>query len=235
MNVKATLRAIEFCAEQFDFADCMFFTNALVMTRHPRIRVVPIEQIGSSAGYSDFLLTKLVDHVKTSHCLIVQWDGHILDASRWSANFLDYDYIGASWPQFRDGHDVGNGGFSLRSRRLMDACRSAGFIRIHPEDMAIGRTNRNWLEAQGIRFAPRNLADLFSAERSGDLKTAFGYHGVWNMPQALGVDMFWKIYCELDDLGSVRTDFSDIIRYVSRGTGGMSRATRMIMDRVRYM
>ena len=37
------------------------------------------------------------------------------------------DYIGAPWPHFRDGHNVGNGGFSLRSRRLLEACRELPF------------------------------------------------------------------------------------------------------------
>jgi hypothetical protein len=110
------------------------------------MEVVPIAPLRSSAAYSDFLLTGLVDHVDTTHCLVAQWDGHLLDAERWQDAFLDYDYIGASWPQFDDGHDVGNGGFSLRTRRLMDLCRDPAFVPAHPEDVAIGRTNRAWLE-----------------------------------------------------------------------------------------
>lgn len=234
VNVKATLRALEASLAQVAFAQCLLFTDTDVLCDNPEIRIVPIGRIGSSAAYSDFLLNRLVDHVETSHCLVVQWDGHVLDARRWKPAFLDYDYIGASWPQFSDGYDVGNGGFSLRSRGLMEACRAPEFHQIHPEDLAIGRTNRRLLETQGMRFAPRDIADSFAAERAGNVQACFGYHGVFNMPKALGVKAFWQIYGELDNWGTVRHDFNSIFRDVCREPGGLERAVRMLKDRLSY-
>lgn len=146
VNVVATVRALEVCLDQIDFAACKLFTDVLLKPEHPAIQVVPIARISSSVAYSNFLVTKMVDHIETSHCLVVQWDGHVLDGRRWRSEFLDHDYIGARWPQFLDGHDVGNGGFSLRSRRLMLACRDQKFLLGEAEDIAIGRTNRVWLE-----------------------------------------------------------------------------------------
>lgn len=232
VNVRATVLALEACLAQIDFAACKLFTDAQVQPGpdHPRIEVVSIERLTSSAAYSNFLLSRMVDHVDTAHCLVVQWDGHVLDASRWRPEFLDYDYIGASWPQFDDGHDVGNGGFSLRSRRLMEACRDRQFHCDGPEDVAIGRVNRNFLEARGMRFAPSALADLFAAERAGDPATSFGYHGVFNMPRAIGVEAFWQLYRELDDRGTVRHDFASILKDVGCGSGGSLRMIRMIAD-----
>jgi Protein of unknown function (DUF5672) len=235
VNVAATLRALETCIDRVAFADCKLFTDAPVHGRHPEITVVPIERVGSSAAYSHFLLSRLVDHIETSHALVAQWDGHVLDAGRWRPEFLDYDYIGASWPQFDDGHDVGNGGFSLRSRRLMKACREQGFTGCHPEDVAIGRINRQWLEGKGLRFAPRDLADLFAAERAGDLRASFGYHGVWNMPQALGAEAFWQVYRELDDRGTVWTDFPLLLRALLRGSRPLRRAGRLAFDRAAHL
>lgn len=233
VNVAATLRALEASMAQVDFAACLFFTDAAVTPAHPGITIVPIAPLTSAAAYSDFLLTRMVDHVATSHCLIAQWDGHVVDAGRWRADFLDFDYIGASWPQFADGHDVGNGGFSLRSTRLMALCKDGGFLARHPEDVAIGRDNRVWLERQGMRFAPRALADRFSAERAGDVAASFGYHGVWHMPRAIGVAAFWDIYCALDDRGTVRHDFAALLKQVAQEPGGLCRAMRMIADHVR--
>lgn len=234
VNVAATLRALEVSLAQIDFAACKLFTDAPVIPTHPGITVVPIARLDSSRAYSDFLLSCLVDHVDTSHCLIAQWDGHLLDADRWRHEFLDYDYIGASWPQFADGQDVGNGGFSLRSKRLIEACGEPQFQASHPEDIAIGRINRHWLEGKGLRFAPRAVADLFSTERTGHLETSFGYHGVWNMPCAIGVEAFWQIYRALDDRSTVRHDFVSLLKEVGRGPGGSLRMTRMIVDRVKY-
>ena len=231
VNVAATVRALEVSLDQIRFGACKLLTDAKVRPAHPEIEVVPIGPLGSSADYSDFLLASLPDHVATSHCLVVQWDGHVLDARRWQASFLDYDYIGASWPQFDDGRDVGNGGFSLRTRKLMELCRDPAFVQVHPEDVAIGRTNRAWLEEQGMRFAPRDMADAFAAERRGDPQQTFGYHGVWNMPSAIGLEAFWDVYRLLDERGTLQRDFGSLLRDVATGPSGMAHAARMIVDR----
>lgn len=231
VNVAATLRAMEASLSQIRFGACKLLTDVYIQPVCPELEVVRIAPLRSSAAYSDFLLSRLSDHVATTHCLVVQWDGHLLDAGRWQDAFLDYDYIGASWPQFDDGHDVGNGGFSVRSRRLMELCRDPAFVPVHPEDVAIGRTNRTWLEGHGMRFAPRDLADSFAAERSGDPRQTFGYHGVWNMPRAIGVDAFWQVYRELDERGTLARDFGSLLRDVVGGPRGISRAARMIADR----
>ncbi|MDX3883199.1 MAG: DUF5672 family protein [Sphingomonas sp.] len=231
VNVKATVRALSASLEQVAFADCMLFTDVPVQPEHPGIRVVPIDHLDSAAAYSKFLLSELVRHVETSHCLVVQWDGHVLDARRWRPEFLEYDYIGATWPQFDDGHDVGNGGFSLRSRRLMEACQASDFISGHPEDVAICRTNRAFLEARGIRFAPRALADLFAAERAADVGTTFGFHGVFNMPRIMDNEAFWEAYRSLDNRSSLRPDFLDLLKSLRGGRRGLARSLRMIADR----
>lgn len=233
VNVAATVRALEACLAQIDFFACKLFTDAQVYPALPAIEVMPIARLDSSPAYSQFILRQMVDHVETSHCLVVQWDGHVLDAGRWRAEFLDYDYIGARWPQFDDGQDVGNGGFSLRSRRLMEACRQPGFKDDKAEDMAIGRTNRAWLEGKGMRFAPGVVADLFAAERAGDLTVSFGYHGVFNMPRAIGIDNFWQVYRELSDRKTVWYDFLPITKDIRHGSGGFSRIGRMIIDRLK--
>ena len=232
VNVAATVRALDACLEQIDFASCRLFTSAPVKLR-PEIEVMPIARIASSRAYSEFVLSRLADYIETSHCLIVQWDGYVLDAQRWHPDFLHYDYIGASWPQFSDDHNVGNGGFSLRSCRLMRACQEPEFDHGHPEAFAIGRTNRRWLESMGMRFAPRALADKFAAERAGDPRTSFGFHGVFNMPRAIGAEEFWRVYLGLDDRNTVDRDFGRILRDVGRGAVGAGRVFRMIADRTR--
>jgi hypothetical protein len=232
VNVEATVRALEVSLKQADFGACKLLTDVAITPSHPNIEVVPIRRLTSSAAYSAFILTKLVDFVDTSHCLVAQWDGHVVDSSRWRAEFLEYDYIGASWPQFADGNDVGNGGFSLRSRRLMELCRNPAFTPCHPEDLAIGRVNRAWLEKHGMAFAQRELADLFAAERKGNPKETFGYHGVWNMPCVIGLEEYWQVYLSLDERGTIRHDFGMLLRTVGRGRGGLHRMAKMLADRM---
>ncbi len=234
VNVDATVVAMRACMAQVDFGACILLTDTDRCEAGAGIEVRRIDPIGSARAYSEFLLAHLGEHVATSHALIVQWDAYILDVSKWQDAFLAYDYIGARWPQFADGHDVGNGGFSLRSKKLIALCADDGFLRLHPEDTAIGRVNRPWLESMGIRIAPATIADAFSVERAGALDEAFGFHGVFNMPQALGADRFWAVYTSLDHKGPVWHDFWLILAELVYRHGGLRRCAGLCLDRVRH-
>lgn len=236
VNVAATIAALERSMQEIVFGRVQIFTDADLSKSHPSmnesIEVVQIAPLTTAAAYSAYLLEHLPDHVTTEHCLVVQWDGHVIDGALWRPEFLEYDYIGASWPQFGDGHDVGNGGFSLRSQRLLKACSAPEFLAHHPEDIALARTNRAFLESKGLQFAPRYLADLFAAERAGNPDATFGYHGVFLMPHVLGPDEFWQVYLGLDDRGTLRHDFWPMLREVARNHEGAKRAFRMLRDRL---
>lgn len=231
VNVPATLAALRACLEQVEFADCLFFTDAEIADSCDRVRVIPIAPLKSARDYSNLLLRGVVDHLRTDHCLIVQWDGFILDARKWSAEFLECDYIGAPWPQFSDGRDVGNGGFSLRSRRLLEACADPDFDFCHPEDVAICRVNRPMLESRyAIRFAGRAMAERFSVERSSPATGSFGFHGVFNMIAELGADRFWEIYSTLDDRSTAFVDYALLMGQLKAGRTPWRRRLRLTRD-----
>ncbi len=232
VNVMATISALRACLAQIGFADCILMTDAEVPAGIDGIRVVPITKLHSSRDYSEFMIRKLVDHVQSSHCLIVQWDGFVLDAANWDPHFLDYDYIGAYWPQFDD-HDVGNGGFSLRSRKLLEGCKDPAFQFSHPEDVAICRNNRPMLESRhGILFADKSIAERFSFERSAAEAPAFGFHGVFNMIPALGAEKFWTIYRTLDEASTAFADFSRLFRLLGSGPKAITRRLHLTTDRL---
>lgn len=217
------------------FARALLFTDALVRDLPPGIEIIRIKPLLSTSDYSRFILKDLGTWIVTSHCLVVQWDGFILDACAWDPEFLEFDYIGAPWPQFQDGYDVGNGGFSLRSRRLLTACANPGFIDDgQAEDVVIARLNRPWLEKEyGIRFGDRSTARRFSFERSSQSERTFGFHGVFNMPRAVGLSVFWETYRTLDEMQAVRTDFWTLLAQTARGPNGLKRTARMVFDRIR--
>lgn len=149
-----TARAIDECKKRATFDAIKFLTND---ERLPH--AVKIPEILGLEGYSNFVIRELHKFVDTSHCLIVQWDGYILNTNSWLPEYLNYDYIGAPWA----GNIVGNGGFSLRSKKLL--VRAAGIAgSAHPEDNFICRVHRKDLEAQGLKFAPAHLARQFAIE-----------------------------------------------------------------------
>jgi hypothetical protein len=231
VNVAATIAALRACLDQVAFADCLLLTDADVATDHSGIRLVPIERLHSARDYSEFMLKGLAEHVRSPHCLVVQWDGFVLDAGCWDPAFLTYDYIGAPWPQFEDDHAVGNGGFSLRSRKLLEACRDPAFPVSHPEDLAICRVNRPMLESRfGIRFANREAGGRFAHERAPAGRSTFGFHGIFNMIQAVGPERFWELYTSLDDPTTAFIDYRALMKQLGQGRHVWSRRLRLTAD-----
>jgi hypothetical protein len=179
VNHDLALAAIEQCVRKCRFARVAFFTDREF--RVDGIECVRVAPIVSREAYSQFVIKELGSHVATDFALLVQWDGFVVNAQAWSEEFLDYDYIGAKWTFHDDAHTVGNGGFSLRSRRLLEALRDPRVVADPLEDVAICRTYRSHLESQhGIRFAPEAIADRFSFEASYFASLPFGFHGLFN-------------------------------------------------------
>jgi len=122
-------------------------------------------------------------YISAKFVLNVHKDGFILNPHLWNKEFLQYDYIGAPWPVFW-GHvfRVGNGGFSLRSRRFLQATMANGhLVKDAPEDLFYCVTMRPEFEARGIRYAPVELAATFSQEHPieevpFDDTKVFGFH-----------------------------------------------------------
>lgn len=210
----ATVRALRKSLAQVRPADVILFSDASAPVADlGDIRYVKTAKMGSREAYSRFVLKELTGYIETDFVLCVQWDGYILNAQNWSEDFLGVDYVGAPWPQFEDGHDVGNGGFSLRSRRLLQACADDRIGGSEAEDIAICRRSRPWLESEyGIRFADRDLACRFSYERTVARGGEFGFHGAFNMAGVMPHSEFRGIIGSLDAEVLRRSDMIELLR-----------------------
>jgi hypothetical protein len=172
--------ALTHCLERCSFERAKWFTDN-PEARADGVQTVRIPKITSTDAYSRFVMKELDQHVDTEFALLVQYDGYILNAGCWSEEFLDYDYIGARWPA-EDWITVGNGGFSLRSKRLLRALQDPAIEPADPEDVAICRTYRERLEDQhGIRFAPDDVAARFSFETVPSDGPTLGFHGLGHL------------------------------------------------------
>lgn len=173
----------------------MYFDEVLFLTnKDPKVDGVkychtPI--IRSRDHYSQMMLSYVHQWLHTDLALITQTDGFIYNADAWQDEFAEYDYIGAPWWYYPFNHMpphppsgprtcVGNGGFSLRSKGLMNAVhqevQSKDWPSTLPEDIFICRTLRPILEKQGFKWAPEHLAHQFCCE-DRPYANQFGVHG----------------------------------------------------------
>lgn len=156
---------------------------------------------------------KLIPHICIEdYNLILHPDGFAVNRDAWTDEFLEYDYIGAAWGDGR----VGNGGFSLRSRKLYDALldldvglKSSDYNHIihisdyHiinaqgqyeiPEDNVICKIYKSELETKyGIKFAPTHIANRFSVEHNYNhewVGRSLGFHGKHGIAKNYGVEL----------------------------------------------
>ena len=166
---------------------CADFYDAKLLTDLPATNPgdVQIPKIDSILNYSLFMVKELANYFDSEFVMVAQWDGFIWNPELWEDEFLKYDYIGAPWthdtPMIGDHINpdhfrVGNGGFSIRSKRLQDFLRDDPNIVLHRnEDVAICQLNRAYLEKCGFTFAPYEVAERFSLE-NGPLVKRFGAH-----------------------------------------------------------
>ncbi len=122
---------------------------------------VKIPPLNGLQAYSKFCIRELHKYIDTKYCLLIQADGFVVNGGAWTDEFYHYDWIGAPW---QPSGIVGNGGASWRSNKLLTACAELGGDDEHPEDRFISVGHREELEANGIKVAPRALAEKFSFE-----------------------------------------------------------------------
>ena len=203
-NHALALRALARSSADIGFARTLFLTDK-VPDGAPvpaGVEVVAIAPIASRDAYSNFVLKALRPYIATTHVLLVQWDGYVVNPGAWDPAFLECDYLGAKWFWHQDGMRVGNGGFSLRSRRLLEALEDPRITLVEAEDTTIGRTFRPLLEREhGIRFGSEALADKFAFEAAYPIGKPFGFHGLFN---------FWQVMPPAE-LAALAAQFSDSI------------------------
>lgn len=180
------VEALKRSCKDIDFHKVLFLSDKKLNNLPENIDFLQISQIKDACyDYSRFVLYELVNYIESDFCIIVHADGYITNAERWDDDFLNYDYIGSPWKKIGDGYDnrrVGNGGFSLRSKRLLEYCKYTNHKLNSNEDILICKVYGQALEKLGIKFAPIEVASKFAQEEvlddiDVDVRDCFGFHG----------------------------------------------------------
>lgn len=229
--VELTARALKLSMSQCRFGDAILFSDVTV---EGPFRNVRIEPLNSKEDYSRFCLRQMADFITTPFALVVQWDGYVVNAQAWASTFGKYDYIGAAWHgMFPPGVPVvGNGGFSLRSRKLLKAVQQLPAVGGHLEDRVICHIHGPRLEREfGIRFAPVKIADRFSYEFRIPETVPFGFHGIDHMWRHASVREFSEVAEKMD---IERMDPDTTLRLIQNcATNGHLDAARSLYRRFR--
>lgn len=185
LNAHRAVNVIERCKALCDFGDIKLLTSIPIQNEH-RVKIMPLNTL---VAYSIFMLTRVHQYIETPHVLIVQRDGWILNPQSFDPAWLQLDYIAPLFVQY---DHVGSGGFSLRSKKLMDAVafnmptwdgtqKGADVIQStlgYYEDGVICLSGR----FKQFKFASLNQAAVFAQGGNRNAKYynphPFGYHGV---------------------------------------------------------
>ena len=136
--------------------------------------------------YSIFIMHSLYAFIDTDYCLMVQDDGWVLNGANFKPEYYDYDYIGGACHAAMVGnqlllqgtwHDkfprviVQNGGFSLRSKRFLEAPNKLGIVHNHAqdihlwnEDVQLSCIKRHLFAEHGMKYASEKTIRNFSLE-----------------------------------------------------------------------
>ncbi len=197
VNAIESVSALRYSARNIEFKESILLTNENIQVAG--IRTIQIDKLHSVNEYNDFVL-RLNEYIDSDYILLIQADGYVLNADHWSNDFLLFDYIGASWPNEQSWIDrqeakyymrgnwnrVGNGGFSLRSRRFLELSANFKTCAGYGEDNFLCVINHDYMVDNGIKFAPVELAEKLSRENNlqdwtnpgiHDPNISFGFHG----------------------------------------------------------
>jgi hypothetical protein len=199
-NDKDAIKALKYSTRGINFKSVMYITAGDL--RPNFCDIVNISKM-SWNDYNCFCLKTLCDYIDSDYIVLIQSDGFIVNPEKWSNSFLEYDYIGGPWPAEnlscnlprwpivmnevqKNGivYQVGNGGFTLRSKNLLNATKFL-FKDEHyglPEDVCISLLYRNTLENMGLKYPSVDEAGKFSCEakhvngKKFSSDESFGFH-----------------------------------------------------------
>lgn len=178
VKVRETVKALEYSMGDIDFGEVVLVTHRKPLFLPKGITYKKIDRLKNIDAFNYNMIYKIHEYIETDFMLLVHYDGFVVNPHMWRDEFLDYDYIGSPFPlpkddfSYRDNQGnicrVGNS-VSIRSKRLLEFPDRAaipfeadhGFFN---EDGFICCKNRHLFEAEGMKYAPIEVAKYFGHE-----------------------------------------------------------------------
>ena len=194
-NIRDAVNALKISSSVLSFKEIIILSPTPPVELPENIKYYKINKL-TWVEYNQFVVSELHKYINTEYCLLIQSDGFILNPHLWDDRFLEYDYIGHAFnfikcPFQIKGVDeqvvakkgvqglnrVGNGGFSFRSKKLLNATAEIPHKCEKGEDAFICNDHYDFLVEKGIKFSPVEIADLFAKDYAEYNNDTFGFHG----------------------------------------------------------
>ena len=194
-NIRDAVNALKISSSVLSFKEIIILSPTPPVELPDNIKYYKINKL-TWVEYNQFVVSELHKYINTEYCLLIQSDGFILNPHLWDDRFLEYDYIGHAFnfikcPFQIKGVDeqvvakkgvqglnrVGNGGFSFRSKKLLNATAEIPHKCEKGEDAFICNDHYDFLVEKGIKFSPVEIADLFAKDYAEYNNDTFGFHG----------------------------------------------------------
>jgi len=215
-RIEETIQALHTCKDVANFGEVKLVTLPQYVEKYQDEEGIILEKqvrpLTNIDEYNYYILYHLHKHINTDYVLLVQDHAFIINPDAWRDDFFDYDYIGAPWPYrdrayitpFGEHQRVGNGGFSFRSKKLLEVplhkwipfkvAEMSDFYQMFGgnntnEDGNITVHNKHLYEKCGCKIAPIEVAKFFSYESPVPENTGiipFGFHN--NLPPGVTVE-----------------------------------------------
>jgi len=147
--------SLKISSQNIEFGAVKLLSSSIPKKKYSDIEYVSVMPM-DRYDQNRFMVDDLHKYFETSHCLYVEADGFVVNADLWKEEFLEFDYVGAPWPnkiQLNPNPNrvlnstfigspglpgpipvlnmkencVGSGGFSLRSRKLLKTIAKISF------------------------------------------------------------------------------------------------------------
>ena len=187
LHPEETIKSLNISMCGIDFGHIFLFdANKSDYRDVDNIEFIRIPKIYSRNGYSDFCL-RLTNYCNNDFLLYTQNHAFIINPECWDNKYLEYDYIGAPWTSkmimsWNMINRVGNGAFSLRSKKFLDFSNQFSSCEGWNEDGYLTNFRLKDALSSFIKFPDADLAFKFSCEsleinQIFDPKNHFGFHG----------------------------------------------------------
>lgn len=194
IEIPATIQALQISSEKINFAKIVLVSDTKPDNLPENIEYKYYPKITCSHDFDVFAIEHLGEYFETNHVLLVQYHGFVIHPELWENEWLQWDFCGALWPERPEFVSlstgtmvrIGNGGFSLRSKKLYNTINRLELKCIYDrgysnDDGLINSLFRKTLLENGINYPqPEDIAN-FSYENPvpennyGNIST-FGFH-----------------------------------------------------------